>query len=132
MFQYDVKEKSLILVMLRMKPEELPPLEPLIFNAASTENIEHKMNSIELNGATAENGTNADTEVEEEPCKLCEDEQTCFHCGCRYCGLKQDVELLLFCEECHGYSHTYCNKLEGIPEDDWFVNLSYINPHRML
>ena len=60
----------------------------------------------------------------ESQCKKCLDDSDvaqCFECGCAICGGKENQEVLLFCELCQFYNHTYCLNppLENIPEHDF-------------
>ncbi|XP_062868668.1 E3 ubiquitin-protein ligase UHRF1 isoform X1 [Trichomycterus rosablanca] len=58
-------------------------------------------------------------------CKHCKDDpkKTCRWCNCRACGIKQDPDKQLLCDECDMAFHTYCldPPLTTIPEDeDWY------------
>lgn len=58
-------------------------------------------------------------------CKHCKDNPTknCRWCNCRVCGVKQDPDKQLLCDECDMAFHTYCltPPLENIPTDeDWY------------
>uniref|UniRef100_A0A4W4EPE2 E3 ubiquitin-protein ligase UHRF n=1 Tax=Electrophorus electricus TaxID=8005 RepID=A0A4W4EPE2_ELEEL len=58
-------------------------------------------------------------------CKLCKDDpkKNCRWCNCRVCGVKQDPDKQLLCDECDMAFHTYCltPPLTSIPEDeDWY------------
>lgn len=59
-------------------------------------------------------------------CKHCKDDpkKTCCWCNCKICGIKQDPDKQLLCDECDMAYHTYCLNppLTSIPEDeDWLV-----------
>lgn len=59
-------------------------------------------------------------------CKDCKDNPnvTCRSCNCKICGIKQDPDKQLLCDECDMAYHTYCLNppLTSIPEDeDWSV-----------
>ncbi|CAG00621.1 unnamed protein product [Tetraodon nigroviridis] len=58
-------------------------------------------------------------------CKDCKDNPnvTCRSCNCKICGIKQDPDKQLLCDECDMAYHTYCLNppLTSIPEDeDWY------------
>ncbi|XP_076135214.1 E3 ubiquitin-protein ligase UHRF1 [Alosa pseudoharengus] len=58
-------------------------------------------------------------------CKHCKDNpsKNCRWCNCHVCGVKQDPDKQLLCDECDMAFHTYCLNppLESIPEDeDWY------------
>ncbi|KAL2090228.1 hypothetical protein ACEWY4_014916 [Coilia grayii] len=58
-------------------------------------------------------------------CKHCKDNPTknCRWCNCHVCGVKQDPDKQLLCDECDMAFHTYCLNppLETIPDDeDWY------------
>lgn len=62
-------------------------------------------------------------------CKHCKDNpnKNCQWCNCHICGIKQDPDKQLLCDECDMAYHTYCLNppLTSIPEDeDWSV-ISY-------
>lgn len=57
-------------------------------------------------------------------CKRCKDDpkKNCQWCNCHICGIKQDPDKQLLCDECDMAFHTYCLNppLTSIPEDeDW-------------
>lgn len=57
-------------------------------------------------------------------CKVCKDDpkKNCRVCNCHVCGVKQDPDKQLLCDECDMAFHTYCLNppLTTIPEDeDW-------------
>lgn len=59
-------------------------------------------------------------------CKHCKDDpkKNCQWCNCHICGIKQDPDKQLLCDECDMAFHTYCLNppLTTIPEDeDWSV-----------
>lgn len=59
-------------------------------------------------------------------CKDCKDNPnvTCRSCNCKVCGIKQDPDKQLLCDECDMAYHIYCLNppLTSIPEDeDWSV-----------
>lgn len=59
-------------------------------------------------------------------CKHCKDDpkKNCRWCNCHICGIKQDPDKQLLCDECDMAYHTYCLNppLTTIPEDeDWWV-----------
>lgn len=59
-------------------------------------------------------------------CKHCKDDlkKNCTWCNCHICGIKQDPDKQLLCDECDMAYHTYCLNppLTSIPEDeDWSV-----------
>lgn len=61
-------------------------------------------------------------------CKHCKDNPNvnCRWCNCHICGIKQDPDKQLLCDECDMAYHTYCLNppLTSIPEDeDWSVGL---------
>lgn len=61
-------------------------------------------------------------------CKDCKDNPNvnCRSCNCKICGIKQDPDKQLLCDECDMAYHTYCLNppLTSIPEDeDWSVGL---------
>uniref|UniRef100_A0A667XGV9 E3 ubiquitin-protein ligase UHRF n=1 Tax=Myripristis murdjan TaxID=586833 RepID=A0A667XGV9_9TELE len=58
-------------------------------------------------------------------CKHCKDNpnKNCRWCNCHICGIKQDPDKQLLCDECDMAFHTYCLNppLTSIPEDeDWY------------
>uniref|UniRef100_A0A7N9ASH4 E3 ubiquitin-protein ligase UHRF n=1 Tax=Mastacembelus armatus TaxID=205130 RepID=A0A7N9ASH4_9TELE len=58
-------------------------------------------------------------------CKHCKDNpnKNCQWCNCHICGIKQDPDKQLLCDECDMAYHTYCLNppLTSIPEDeDWY------------
>ncbi|XP_072294857.1 E3 ubiquitin-protein ligase UHRF1 [Eucyclogobius newberryi] len=58
-------------------------------------------------------------------CKHCKDDlkKNCRLCNCHVCGIKQDPDKQLLCDECDMAYHTYCLNppLTSIPEDeDWY------------
>uniref|UniRef100_A0A672PKZ5 E3 ubiquitin-protein ligase UHRF n=1 Tax=Sinocyclocheilus grahami TaxID=75366 RepID=A0A672PKZ5_SINGR len=58
-------------------------------------------------------------------CKVCKDDpkKNCRMCNCHACGVKQDPDKQLLCDECDMAFHTYCLNppLTTIPEDeDWY------------
>lgn len=58
-------------------------------------------------------------------CKHCKDDpkKTCRWCNCRVCGIKQDPDKQLLCDECDMAFHTYCLNppMTIIPDDeDWY------------
>ncbi|XP_066503598.1 E3 ubiquitin-protein ligase UHRF1 isoform X2 [Hoplias malabaricus] len=58
-------------------------------------------------------------------CKHCRDDlkKNCRWCNCHVCGVKQDPEKQLLCDECDMAFHTYCLNppLTSIPDDeDWY------------
>ncbi|CAJ1060810.1 hypothetical protein L3Q82_025664 [Xyrichtys novacula] len=58
-------------------------------------------------------------------CKHCKDDpkKNCQWCNCHICGIKQDPDKQLLCDECDMAYHTYCLNppLTTIPEDeDWY------------
>uniref|UniRef100_A0A8C2ZC22 E3 ubiquitin-protein ligase UHRF n=1 Tax=Cyclopterus lumpus TaxID=8103 RepID=A0A8C2ZC22_CYCLU len=58
-------------------------------------------------------------------CKHCKDDlkKNCQWCNCHICGIKQDPDKQLLCDECDMAFHTYCLNppLTTIPEDeDWY------------
>ncbi|XP_042271747.1 E3 ubiquitin-protein ligase UHRF1 [Thunnus albacares] len=58
-------------------------------------------------------------------CKHCKDnpDKNCRWCNCHICGIKQDPDKQLLCDECDMAYHTYCLNppLTSIPEDeDWY------------
>uniref|UniRef100_A0A8C4IPX3 E3 ubiquitin-protein ligase UHRF n=1 Tax=Dicentrarchus labrax TaxID=13489 RepID=A0A8C4IPX3_DICLA len=58
-------------------------------------------------------------------CKHCKDDpkKNCQWCNCKICGIKQDPDKQLLCDECDMAFHTYCLNppLTSIPEDeDWY------------
>uniref|UniRef100_A0A9J7YRH2 E3 ubiquitin-protein ligase UHRF n=1 Tax=Cyprinus carpio carpio TaxID=630221 RepID=A0A9J7YRH2_CYPCA len=58
-------------------------------------------------------------------CKVCKDDpkKNCRICNCHVCGVKQDPDKQLLCDECDMAFHTYCLNppLTTIPEDeDWY------------
>ncbi|XP_061681405.1 E3 ubiquitin-protein ligase UHRF1 isoform X1 [Syngnathoides biaculeatus] len=58
-------------------------------------------------------------------CKQCKDDpdKNCRWCNCNICGIKQDPDKQLLCDECDLAYHTYCLNppLTTIPEDeDWY------------
>uniref|UniRef100_A0A665VPR4 E3 ubiquitin-protein ligase UHRF n=1 Tax=Echeneis naucrates TaxID=173247 RepID=A0A665VPR4_ECHNA len=58
-------------------------------------------------------------------CKYCKDDpkKNCRWCNCQICGIKQDPDKQLLCDECDMAFHTYCLNppLTSIPEDeDWY------------
>uniref|UniRef100_A0A673ADJ2 E3 ubiquitin-protein ligase UHRF n=1 Tax=Sphaeramia orbicularis TaxID=375764 RepID=A0A673ADJ2_9TELE len=58
-------------------------------------------------------------------CKHCKDDpkKNCRWCNCHICGIKQDPDKQLLCDECDMAYHTYCLNppLTTIPEDeDWY------------
>ncbi|KAM4628989.1 E3 ubiquitin-protein ligase UHRF1 isoform 1-T2 [Polymixia lowei] len=58
-------------------------------------------------------------------CKHCKDhpDKNCRWCNCHICGIKQDPDKQLLCDECDMAFHTYCldPPLTSIPEDeDWY------------
>ncbi|XP_049573260.1 E3 ubiquitin-protein ligase UHRF1 [Syngnathus scovelli] len=58
-------------------------------------------------------------------CKHCKDDldKNCRWCNCNICGIKQDPDKQLLCDECDLAYHTYCLNppLTTIPEDeDWY------------
>ncbi|XP_039623035.1 E3 ubiquitin-protein ligase UHRF1 isoform X1 [Polypterus senegalus] len=58
-------------------------------------------------------------------CKLCKDDpqKNCRMCNCHVCGIKQDPDKQLLCDECDMAFHMYCLNppLLSIPEDeDWY------------
>ncbi len=69
-------------------------------------------------------------------CKHCKDDpkKNCQWCNCHICGIKQDPDKQLLCDECDMAYHTYCLNppLTSIPEDeDWSVG-SDAEPHNSL
>lgn len=59
-------------------------------------------------------------------CKRCKDDpkKNCQWCNCHICGIKQDPDKQLLCDECDMAYHTYCLNppLTSIPDDeDWSV-----------
>ena len=61
-------------------------------------------------------------------CKHCKDDpkKNCQWCNCHICGIKQDPDKQLLCDECDMAYHIYCLNppLTSIPEDeDWSVGL---------
>lgn len=62
-------------------------------------------------------------------CKHCKDDlkKNCRWCNCHVCGVKQDPDKQLLCDECDMAFHIYCLNppLTSLPEDDdWSVNYS--------
>ncbi|XP_077464044.1 E3 ubiquitin-protein ligase UHRF1 [Stigmatopora argus] len=58
-------------------------------------------------------------------CKRCKDDpdKNCRWCNCNVCGIKQDPDKQLLCDECDQAYHIYCLNppLTSIPEDeDWY------------
>ncbi|KAM3876053.1 E3 ubiquitin-protein ligase UHRF1 [Diretmus argenteus] len=58
-------------------------------------------------------------------CKHCKDDpdKKCRWCNCHVCGIKQDPDKQLLCDECDMAFHTYCldPPLTSIPDDeDWY------------
>lgn len=58
-------------------------------------------------------------------CKRCKDDpkKNCTWCNCHICGIKQDPDKQLLCDECDMAYHTYCLNppLTSIPDDeDWY------------
>lgn len=69
-------------------------------------------------------------------CKHCKDDpqKNCQWCNCHICGIKQDPDKQLLCDECDMAYHTYCLNppLTSIPEDeDWSVGAD-AEPHNSL
>jgi len=60
----------------------------------------------------------------EERCEVCiaRPKRKCRTCGCNVCGLKNDEDKQLVCDECDLSFHIYCltPKLDNIPEGDWY------------
>ena len=59
-------------------------------------------------------------------CKHCKDNpnKNCRWCNCHVCGIKQDPDKQLLCDECDMAFHMYCldPPLTSIPDDeDWLV-----------
>ncbi|KAJ8356834.1 hypothetical protein SKAU_G00196280 [Synaphobranchus kaupii] len=78
--------------------------------------------STETIGATSESPLKRSNGPE---CKHCKDDpkKTCRHCNCHVCGVKQDPDKQLLCDECDMAFHIYCltPPLTSIPEDeDWY------------
>lgn len=67
-------------------------------------------------------------------CKHCKDNpnKNCRWCNCNICGIKQDPDKQLLCDECDMAYHTYCLNppLTSIPEDeDWSVKSDAKSSH---
>lgn len=65
-------------------------------------------------------------------CKHCKDDpkKTCRWCNCHTCGIKQDPDKQLLCDECDMAYHIYCLNppLNSIPDDeDWSVDSEFSN-----
>ena len=70
------------------------------------------------------NNQNQNGASEDDPCEKCKRNPTrkCRECGCQECGLKDDPDKQLFCEECQYVTHLWCldPPLEEIPEGDFY------------
>ncbi|KAG5847197.1 hypothetical protein ANANG_G00123460 [Anguilla anguilla] len=83
---------------------------------------------IEEPGSTETTGATADSPLKRSngpECKHCKDDlkKNCRHCNCHVCGVKQDPDKQLLCDECDMAFHIYCLSppLTSIPEDeDWY------------
>uniref|UniRef100_A0A7N6BD34 E3 ubiquitin-protein ligase UHRF n=1 Tax=Anabas testudineus TaxID=64144 RepID=A0A7N6BD34_ANATE len=79
---------------------------------------------IEEPGSLSDNPAGSDRSNGPE-CKHCKDDpkKNCHWCNCHICGIKQDPDKQLLCDECDMAYHTYCLNppLTSIPEDeDWY------------
>ncbi|KAJ2142136.1 hypothetical protein IW142_004479 [Coemansia sp. RSA 564] len=69
----------------------------------------------------------------EVTCDFCDNtlNSKCNHCGCHYCGLKDDEHHTLACDECGLFFHMRClpEPLTTIPEGDWYCDLCKNDPN---
>uniref|UniRef100_A0A673KIG9 E3 ubiquitin-protein ligase UHRF n=1 Tax=Sinocyclocheilus rhinocerous TaxID=307959 RepID=A0A673KIG9_9TELE len=83
---------------------------------------------IEEPGSSEGPGASSDSPLKRSngpECKVCKDDpkKNCRMCNCHVCGVKQDPDKQLLCDECDMAFHTYCLNppLTTIPEDeDWY------------
>uniref|UniRef100_A0A673J7U6 E3 ubiquitin-protein ligase UHRF n=1 Tax=Sinocyclocheilus rhinocerous TaxID=307959 RepID=A0A673J7U6_9TELE len=83
---------------------------------------------IEEPGSSEGPGASSDSPLKRSngpECKVCKDDpkKNCRMCNCHACGVKQDPDKQLLCDECDMAFHTYCLNppLTTIPEDeDWY------------
>uniref|UniRef100_A0A8C1F9R9 E3 ubiquitin-protein ligase UHRF n=1 Tax=Cyprinus carpio carpio TaxID=630221 RepID=A0A8C1F9R9_CYPCA len=83
---------------------------------------------IEEPGSSEGPGASSDSPLKRSngpECKVCKDDpkKNCRICNCHVCGVKQDPDKQLLCDECDMAFHTYCLNppLTTIPEDeDWY------------
>ncbi|KAF7663568.1 hypothetical protein LDENG_00206770 [Lucifuga dentata] len=83
---------------------------------------------IEEPGSLSDSAVGSDSPLKRSngpECKRCKDNpnKSCRWCNCHICGIKQDPDKQLLCDECDMAYHTYCLNppLTSIPEDeDWY------------
>uniref|UniRef100_A0A8C8H6N4 E3 ubiquitin-protein ligase UHRF n=1 Tax=Oncorhynchus tshawytscha TaxID=74940 RepID=A0A8C8H6N4_ONCTS len=83
---------------------------------------------IEEPGALDESGVGSDSPLKRSngpECKHCKDDlkKNCRWCNCHVCGVKQDPDKQLLCDECDMAFHIYCLNppLTSLPDDDdWY------------
>ncbi|KAJ2846693.1 hypothetical protein IWW36_004232, partial [Coemansia brasiliensis] len=78
--------------------------------------------------AAAVTGNNAEIK-----CIYCDNSLTseCKHCGCKYCGKKDDEHHTLACDECGLFFHMRClpEPLTVVPEGDWYCEFCKNDPN---
>ncbi|KAJ1734854.1 hypothetical protein LPJ61_000860 [Coemansia biformis] len=84
-------------------------------------------------GAGGEADTAAGEGEVEVTCDHCDNSQKslCNHCGCYYCGMKDDEHHTLACDECGRFYHLRClpTPLAEVPEGDWYCEFCKNDPN---
>ncbi|KAJ2715596.1 hypothetical protein H4R19_001118 [Coemansia spiralis] len=81
----------------------------------------------------ASNGKAGEEEVK---CDHCDNSlgSECIHCGCAYCGMKDDENRTLACDECGRFYHMRClpTPLKVVPEGDWYCEYCKNDPNMVV
>ncbi|KAJ1898919.1 hypothetical protein LPJ81_004240 [Coemansia sp. IMI 209127] len=157
LFHYDVRHDDSLLTYLRPDASELTAktnsrMTPKKVNGNATMSTTLEMDSTSVSDAASSTvggegamrmDMSADNEAgkkevphEDIKCGHCDNlpKSECRHCGCYYCGLKDDEEHTLACDECGSFFHMRClpEPLSKVPEDDWYCELCKNDPSAVI
>ncbi|KAJ2559780.1 hypothetical protein EV175_000165 [Coemansia sp. RSA 1933] len=156
LFHYDVRHDDSLLTYIRQgadaqkadpsrqKPPKTTkehPTVPTVLDADSM-SVSEAASSPVGNARSINTAMEINSDKKEEPpqeeikCDHCNNKPTtpCKSCGCYYCGLKDDEEHTLACDECGSFFHMRClpEPLTKIPEDDWYCELCKNDPSAVI
>ncbi|KAJ2523077.1 hypothetical protein GGI11_001559 [Coemansia sp. RSA 2049] len=153
LFHYDVRHDDSLLTYVRLaadalddavlddnamtvdsasKVKDVVPNSPSIASTSTMEvspSADRNLNRADEKALASDAGLAGSKEEPEEvvKCDHCDNtiQSNCKHCGCYYCGLKDDEEHTLACDECGSFFHMRClpEPLDKIPEGDWYCEL---------
>ncbi|KAJ2824340.1 hypothetical protein IWW50_003376, partial [Coemansia erecta] len=160
LFDYGVKHGATFLTHLKLKPTQpLPDADDatVVDRGSSGSPVSIAMMDSPIRAATPLNEINAASiddalkaavavgdsamagdgaPVEEIKCDHCDNtsSSTCKHCGCYYCGLKDDEHHTLACDECGLFFHMRCmpEPMTTIPEGDWYCEFCKNDPNTVV